>query len=380
MDGPSVLQSAKHLGERLRAARNTAGFSARVAARRLQQLGFRVSHATICNYERGKTLPSVGLVKALGTIYQRSFEWLIGRGTLLTAVRYRCLKSVKVSEKKQFESDALGWLQAYLFVEKLLGRQHAQRPLRANSGESGSDLAHRIRARYSLGIYPIPSVIRLAENFGIRVIQLATDARIDGCAAHLGDVPVVVLNSALPNDRIRLNAAHELAHHLYQDCRGPNTLTPDEIERRAFECASHLLIPEDQLAKAFELKSMVRLVQYKERFGISLAAMIYRARQSNLIPKRMYERLWRDFGRLGWRKEEPGYVPPDRPVRMEALIDGGVRENKTSYPEIAQIAGVDEAVVVQRIFHAMGGVLDTEDEVDESRTLTLRSYTRDRNV
>ncbi len=78
---------------------------------------------------------------------------------------------------------------------------------------------------------------------------------------------------------------HELAHFLYDD--GPS-LPPDEVETRAFEFASHMLFPESQLRKAFQLKSMVHLVEYKERFGISLAAMIFRARKSKMISKQLY--------------------------------------------------------------------------------------------
>ena len=372
----SPLQSASHLGERLRAARETAGLSTRVAARRLQEAGFRVSHTTVANYELGKTLPSMALVQAFARTYERTVDWFLARSVLLTGVRYRCLKSVRVAEKKRFEGHALGWLQAYLYVEKLMLRQHANLRLRVRIDETPEQLATRIRKKYKLDTFPIPSVIRLLENFGIRVIQIESEARIDGLAAWLGKIPVVALNSRLSNDRLRLNAAHELTHHFYDDCEAEGKLSEDEIERRAFECASHLLIPEKQLRQAFELKSMVRLVQYKERFGISLAAMIYRARRSNLLPKQLYERLWRDFSKLGWRKDEPGYVPPDRPIRMEALIDAALRENKTTYADIARIAGVDERSVRKRVFQAMGG---SSNEYEDDSGPSIVNYQAYRN-
>jgi Zn-dependent peptidase ImmA (M78 family) len=127
-----------------------------------------------------------------------------------------------------------------------------------------------------------------------------------------------------------------------------------------------MLIPESQLKEAFELKSMVRLVQYKERFGISLAAMIYRAKRSRLISSTLYQRLWRDFGRLGYNKIEPGYVAPDRPRRMEALIDAAVSQNIISYQEVARIVGTNEESVTDRIFRAMGGNPSSRDNKDPS--------------
>lgn len=360
-----------HLAGRLRAARETAGLSTRSVARRIQELGVKASHTTVSNCELGKTLPSMSLLRAIAHIYERSPSWLLGQGPLLEGLRYRCLKSVRVSDKKRFEGQALGWLQAYLHVERALCRERTKPSFHVRGDESGKEVAQRIRGKFNLGSFPIPSVIRISENFGIRVIHVDSEARIDGFAARLGDVSVAALNSRLSNDRIRLNAAHELAHHLYQDCVRRDEMSEDMIEQRAFECASHLLIPDEQLEAAFELKSMVRLVQYKERFGISLAAMIYRARESQLIPSRLYERLWRDFSRLGWRKVEPGYVSPDRPVRMEAFFDAAVREKKLTLAEIAQVAGVDEYQVRQRILHAMGGGIEDTEQRSSPSTLTL---------
>ena len=132
----------------------------------------------------------------------------------------------------------------------------------------------KIRDKYGLPDMPLPSVVRVAEDFGIRVIHVASDARIDGFAAMYGDTPVVAVNSKISNDQMRMNVAHELAHHLFTDCVIGERLDGVEVEKRAMECASHLLIPDAAIRLAFRMRSMVRLVQYKERYGVSLAAMI----------------------------------------------------------------------------------------------------------
>jgi Zn-dependent peptidase ImmA (M78 family) len=218
--------------------------------------------------------------------------------------------------------------------------------------------------------HPVTSVIRILEHFGIYVIEIGTNARIDACAGLLGNSRIVVLNESLPNDRIRLTALHELAHHLYRDCiNGPGLLSED-VEKRAFEFASHMLLPETQLERAMRLKSMVHLVQYKERFGISLAAMIYRARKSKLIPTNLYKRLWRDFGRLGFRKNEPGHVAADRPLRMEALLDAAVSDGKINFVTVAKLAGTDESIVKERVFRAIGG------REQEPRVIDFEAYNR----
>lgn len=355
------------IGERLRLARRALNLSTRDVANQLRAHGKSYSHATIANYERGLTHPTEDVLVALAEIYNRPIDWLRGTGLKLQGVRYRCLKSVREHEKKTFESLAQGWLEAYLYIERLLNcLETIPMNIKVERTTSGKELAEQIRKKYKLDIYPLPGAVRLVENFRIYVIELDTNARIDAFAGRLGDFRVVVLNSSLPNDRIRLTVLHELAHHLYEDCMVGDSLPQEEIESRAFEFASNVLIPESQLKEAFELKSMVRLVQYKERFGISLAAMIYRAKRSKLIPSTLYQRLWRDFGRLGYNKIEPGYVAPDRPRRMEALIDAAVSQNIISYKEVARIVGTNEESVTERIFRAMGGNPSSRDNKDPS--------------
>ena len=374
--------SIKSIAERLRVARETTGMSTRVVSLRLKQRGLNFSHMSLSNYERAKLPAPVVLIDALAELYGRSREWFLHTGPMLTSIRYRALKAVKVSDKRAFEGEALGWFQAYLAVEKAV-EDPLQQPggaFTAQSSESGADVARKIRERYRFkDDYPIPGVMRLVENFGIRVIQLHTDARIDGIAAWLGKVPVVAVNQSLSNDRIRLNAAHELGHHLFEDCADGATLSPHEVEQRAMEFASHLLIPDAALRAAFELESMVRLIQYKERFGVSLAAMLYRAERSQLLPKGLAKMLWIKFGELGWRKDEPGYVPPDRPIRMESLFDSAVHQKKMTFSELAAIAGVDERAVRQRVFLAMGGSPEAFEPQREASSLRIDQYFRDQS-
>lgn len=345
------------IGGRLRMAREGARLSTRDVEERLRRQGIKVSHATIGNYERGLTQPSEKILGLLAGLYKRELDWLLGTGLTLRGIRYRALKSVSVHEKKDFKLRAQAWLDAYFYIEGILKRKLENRypRFKVKFDTSGRQLAEKIRSMYKIRDYPVTSTIRILEHFGIYVIEIGTSARIDACAGFLGNSRIVVLNESLPNDRIRLTALHELAHHLYRDCiNGPGLLYED-VEKRAFEFASYMLLPEAQLERAMRLKSMVRLVQYKERFGISLAAMIYRARKSDLIPPNLYKRLWRDFGRLGFRKNEPGQVAADRPLRMEALLDAAVSDGKITFATVAQLAGTDESIVKERVFRAIGG-------------------------
>ena len=227
---------------------------------------------------------------------------------------------------------------------------------------SGRDLAESIRKHFGYSDKPIPSVLRLMEKCGIRVIEVRSEARIDGMIASYGDRPVAALNPTVSNDRFRFNAAHELAHRLYGEWNR-EAETPHDGDERAHDFASHLLLPESALERALEGFSMVRLVRFKELFGISLAAIVVRGRKSGFISQAQYERLFREFSRLGWRKREPGFVPPDYSSRLEQLIDLAIAEKGMSYRDIARLAGTEEVEVRRRVLEAVGGQ-QPEDSLD----------------
>lgn len=348
------------LPEKLRTARQAAGMSTRRVAESLLG-GFSVSHATIANYERGVTRPPIDLLSALATLYERPINWFLERSPTLTHVRYRNLPSkVRVRDRHKFEGVVLKWLNAYQAIENRLGY-----PISAEQKhdvvfkqKKPEDLARKVRDALgydSFAPVPLPSVIEVLHAFGIRVLEQPTELRIDGLAAQFGEEHVVVLNPSMPNDRGRMNAAHELGHVLLGDCEAEcSAAKRKEEEKRAFAFASHLLLPTRALNDAFKGQSMVRLVKWKERFGISLAAMVYRAEQQRVITKPMAKKLWIEFGRRGWRSEEPGYVRPDRATRFEEIIDSAIADRRITMRQAAATAGVRGEELHERINLAMG--------------------------
>jgi Zn-dependent peptidase ImmA (M78 family)/transcriptional regulator with XRE-family HTH domain len=341
---------------KLKTARSFSGLSTRAVASKLAAR-FSISHATIANFESGRSTPPLDVLAAFAELYDRPLNWFLESGQCLTGVRYRNLKSkVRISELHKFEADVQRWVDAYVILEQRLNRPLTATisNFRANNGPPPDELARDTRRELGIGDDEVvPSVIDVLERFGIRTIENSTDLRIDGLAARYGDEYIVALNPSVSNDRTRFNAGHELAHVLYGDCEKDEE-GDKSIEARAFEFASNFLLPNGQLKRAFEGQSMVRLVQFKERFGISLAAMIYRAEKLSFISKQTAKMLWVEFSRRGWKTSEPGFVRPDRATRFEQLVDEAVFSNKLSLKEIADISGVRPEAVKARLNFAMG--------------------------
>ena len=348
----------ENLANKLKTARSLTGMSTRAVSAKLAKR-FAVSHATLANYECGRTVPPMDVLAALAELYERPLNWFLEGGKTLTGVQYRNLKSrVRMSDLHTFEANVQRWIDAYVTLEARLGRSLTKSVSVSFSTRDKlllpDELGRAVRRELNISEdEPISSVVEVLERFGIRVLENPTDLRIDGLAAKYDGEYVVVLNSTVSNDRTRLNAAHELGHVLYGDCDSEEA-ADKATEQRAFEFASHLLLPNNQLKRAFEGQSMVRLVQFKERFGISLAAMVYRAEQLGFIPKSTAKMLWIEFARRGWKTNEPGTVRPDRATRFEQLIDEAHASRKLSLKELADLAGVRPEAIRERLKYAMG--------------------------
>lgn len=344
------------LAGKLKTARSLMGMSTRAVALKLATR-FPISHATVANYESGRTVPPLDVLAALAELYERPINWFLERGKGLTGVQYRNLKSrVRMLDLHVFEADVQRWIDAYVALERRLHRSLTNTMSMSFVKRDQPPDALSRDVRRELGISeqePISSVVEVLERFGIRVLENRTEVRIDGLAAKYDGEYVVVLNPTVSNDRSRLNAAHELGHVLYGDCEAEGA-ADKAMEQRAFEFASHLLLPNSQLKKAFEGQSMVRLVQFKERFGISLAAMVFRAEKLGFIPKPTAKMLWIEFTRRGWKTNEPGQVRPDRATRFEQLIDEALAGGKLSLKELADLAGVRPEAIRERLNDAMG--------------------------
>ena len=354
------MKNHEHLAIKLRQARLATGNSTRKVAEKVAKR-VKVSHTTLANYEAGRSQPTMDVLVALASLYDRPLNWFLGESFTLRNIRYRNRKSrVKLGDLARYEAHAVKWLQAYRALEDTLDQ-----PLKGDladfhfeDGESGADAAQRLRAKINLDASEkITSVADLLERLGVRAIELPTELAVDGLAAlAVGDDEeyVVALNSTVSSDRARLNAAHEVGHVLAGDCdsddidnRGPN-------EDRAFDFASHLLLTDEMLRVAFAEKSMVRLVQFKERFGISVAAMIYRARDLGLISETVAKRIWMEINRRGWKQNEPGCVAEDRSVRFERLLDAALLEEKLTLDQAAELSGVRSDELRERHEWALG--------------------------
>lgn len=359
----------RHLARRLLEARRETGKSTYSVVDDLPKR-VAISHATLAAYERGESSPPIDVLAALADYYHRPLNWFLEARDSLEGLRYRNLPSrIGVKEKRQFEATAAKWVDAYFNLERHLGEKPNQsRMIASTDGVGPKQLAQSVREQLRIADdQPIVSVVDLLESFGTRVIELPTTLAIDGFAARHGDDSVVVLNPATNSERLRMNAGHELAHVLYDDCKTTGVVANDALEKRAYEFASCLLIPDTQLAEAFASKSFVTLLKYKQRFGISMAAMIYRAEKAKIIRSTLARRLWKDMS-AKWGKNEPGSTTwLERADRFERMLDSAINNRRLTWDEAERVTGIRQDDLRERLKNATDTAFnDTQADEEES--------------
>ncbi|MBK1706302.1 hypothetical protein CKO40_17550 [Halochromatium glycolicum] len=192
------------------------------------------------------------------------------------------------------------------------------------------DAAACLRARWRLGRAPIPDVLLVLENAGIVVGRCSFAApSIDGVShwSLADDRPYVLLSSdKRAAVRSRFDAAHELGHLVLHRHVDAAALTQrdefKELERQAHRFASAFLLPSEGFVNELAETSLDVFQALKPRWGVSIAAMIYRCKDLGLISEGHAGRLFKASSARGWARREPDddRLVVERPRLMERSI------------------------------------------------------------
>lgn len=328
---------------RLHRARKAAGLS-------LRDLGERVgvSHAAIKKYEDGLAMPSsdtlIGLSRALKVRTEYFFR---PEPVALEGIEYRKRSSLPKKRLDAITHEVIDQIERRIELENLF----PQPPVKAFAPVSEllptitamaqiEDVAKHVRETWELGLDPIPDLIDVLETNGIRVFMIEADAenKFDGLAARVNGMPIVVVGRHWPGDRQRFTLAHELGH-LMLEGRLPDDLD-EEMACNRF--AGAFLFPRASVLQelgehrnAIELKELGLL---KEEFGLSMAGILYRARDLGVISPAYREDMAKLFRFKGWHRKEPGQsYPTEKAHIFEQLVFHALAEEYIGESKAAEL-------------------------------------------
>jgi Zn-dependent peptidase ImmA (M78 family) len=96
-------------------------------------------------------------------------------------------------------------------------------------------------------------------------------------------------------------------------------------EREAFEFASALLMPPDSIARDFDNFGMEidALLALKGKWGVSVQALVRRARDLGRVSERHYRTLNARISEMGWKHDEPPTADrfAERPLAVRRMAE-----------------------------------------------------------
>ncbi|MDH2426459.1 XRE family transcriptional regulator [Sphaerisporangium sp. TRM90804] len=204
------------------------------------------------------------------------------------------------------------------------------------NGDGPERAAQLVRKQWGIEAGPAGHLVRLLENHGILVVFSPPQAAsVDAYSFDSRLRPAVILNS-IKRDyyRQRFDVAHELGHLvMHSDAEPGGRIVEDQAHRFAAE----LLMPVDQIHDLLPAtmggnvwRTLARL---KEQWGVSIQALLYRARLLGRLSDVSYRNAMMTISARGWRRDEPGLVSaieqPSLLARaVELLTQEGVEETQ----------------------------------------------------
>ncbi|MEN6622813.1 MAG: ImmA/IrrE family metallo-endopeptidase, partial [Smithella sp.] len=164
-----------------------------------------------------------------------------------------------------------------------------------------------------IGDGPISNTMILMENNGVLLSRINLGAETLDAISQWSDydnTPYIILSSLKCSAaRSRFDLAHELAHLTFHKkitkniCH--NIIEHPIIEQQAHKFASAFLFPSRSFMDSLSSPTLDCFYALKEKWRMSIAAMIMKCRHLGIIEENYERTLWMNYNRRGWAKHEP---------------------------------------------------------------------------
>lgn len=311
-------------GSRLTVARHLAGLRKNALADLVGK-----SATAIATYETGQKRPAPATVAQLALALGVEASFFLpasstGAGSM-GAPHFRSLRATSQIIRDQ----AYAFGQVAIAVAAGLER-HVEFPDRqvptcavTDADEDGPERAARlVRQAWDLGESPVKNLVRTTERHGVLVVfTFEQAASVDAYSFDNLHRPIVLLNPTKRDYfRQRFDLAHELGHLVMHGDADPGARI---VEDQAHRFASELLLPTNAVRPLLpKTADWRRLGALKEQWGVSMQAVLFKAKTVGVLPDASYRNAMRTVSARGWRRQEPGIMPGvERPSLLPKAVE-----------------------------------------------------------
>lgn len=336
-------------GERLQLVREFRGLTQKQMGQLLD-----VSHSVISDYEKGKRFPSRAVVERLSreTGFLPDFFFRRIADPFLDAeCSFRHKRSTINRHKDRVRAQAtlLGMVVSMLKESLDFPPLNVPR-ITASTEEEVDKAAAECRRHWGLDPdAPIMQVGRVLERAGIVIIPGVVETKKIDAFSRWGKNPLVFMNRGAGTHPSRWNfdLAHECAHLvIHRDLPTGSAAT----EREADRFASAFLLPARGFGREFRVRpfSWQHAFELKQRWQVSLAAIVRRARDLSLIDELSYKRAFQQMSYRKWLSRGEPFEPAfQEPELFFAAIEALGKVLNKALQEFSQDLGLSEKVFAE---------------------------------
>lgn len=385
------MEQRKFNGSRLRNARIYNGIS-------LTDLAIQadIKKQSISLYENGKNVPDYEKVRVLARILGFPYDYFFQeekikaytettyfRSQATATKKDRAAQRVKLEFVAQMYETLWNYIDFPVYKNPQVDFIGYDDPLDCETQEAIDEMeiaADKVRKCWGIPSGPIGDLQYILEQNGILVTGFSIDnEKIDAFSQRTiidnSDVFfIAVALGARSECRLRFDMAHELGHIvLHPWSEDIEALSKDEFksrERQANMFASAFLLPKDSFSKDVsqyptDLKFYLFL---KKKWKVSIQAMMYRARQLDIISANQYQYMMRQVSKKGWRINEPGDTPGVLNASIfqgaiDLLFDNNILTPRSLLAEFKRQGVALYPDTIENLLHLNKGTLDFEDKI-----------------
>lgn len=224
--------------------------------------------------------------------------------------------------------------------------------IEVNAKRSPQKIAREVRKQWSVPDGPLGNLTRLLEKHAVIILRMdfETEHLLSRTILTEDNHPVIVYNKNLLADQLRFTLAHELGHLvMHAFC---HVDAERNIIHEANLFAAEFLMPErdisEQLKDIKALKKIDVIVpalgQLKQKWGVSMQALVYRANDLGLIEENRKNVLIGSFKKMGIKKREPKEFDfqMENPEYFSKIVNNYKKINRLDDNDLMKWLGLSE--------------------------------------
>lgn len=310
-----------------------------------------VSHALISDYEKGKRFPSADLLNSLSdkTGFVPDFFLRRIEDPFLESqcsFRHRRNTAGRLKDQVRAQATLLGIIVSS-FKSWMRFPEFNVPSIPASTMSELEAAAEQCRVHWGLDTdAPILQVGRVLESAGVVIVPSTVDTtKIDAFSRH-GKNSMIFLNRGAGTRPSRWNfdLAHECAHLVAHRNLPTGSL---ETEHAADQFASAFLLPARSFGREFRTRRFEwrHVFELKQRWQVSAAAIVRRARDLHLLDELAYRRAFQYMSFKKWRAKGEPYEPTfQEPELFLGAINALLKSKKKTLAQLCAEIGISQKV------------------------------------